>query len=151
MSFRGRGGSNFRGRGGSGAGGRFDQGPPAEIIGESERFSCSYFSDIFRFSFSHPRAEMGQFFQACENDIVCKSTSDKIPKFVSSIFLENKQEIGKVDEIFGPINEVVSINAPTHPQHVHTCVHARTGLTECAVLHSEASTRRERSIVQGRR
>lgn len=31
-----------------------------------------------------------------------------IPYFNAGIFLENKQQIGKVDEIFGPIKEYVS-------------------------------------------
>ena len=44
---------------------------------------------------------------ACEGDMVCKSTNEKIPYFNAPIFLENKQQIGRVDEILGPINEVV--------------------------------------------
>ena len=39
---------------------------------------------------------------------MCKSTNEKIPKFNSPMYFENKTEIGKIDEIFGPINEVVS-------------------------------------------
>lgn len=38
--------------------------------------------------------------------MVCKSTQDKIPYFNAPIFLENKQKIGKVEEILGPITEV---------------------------------------------
>jgi H/ACA ribonucleoprotein complex subunit 1 len=38
--------------------------------------------------------------------MVCKSTNTKIPYFNAPIFLENKTQIGKVDEILGPINEV---------------------------------------------
>jgi len=49
--------------------------------------------------------EMGTFLHPCISEMVYKSTNEKVPKFNSSVFLENKQEIGKVDEIFGPINE----------------------------------------------
>ena len=44
----------------------------------------------------------------CEDDIVCKGTNEKIPYFNAPIFLENKQQVGKVDEIFGPIQDFVS-------------------------------------------
>jgi H/ACA ribonucleoprotein complex subunit 1 len=39
--------------------------------------------------------------------MVCKSTMDKVPHFNAPIYLENKQQIGKVDEILGPINTLV--------------------------------------------
>ncbi|GFR93037.1 H/ACA ribonucleoprotein complex subunit [Elysia marginata] len=80
----GRGGGGFRGgRGrGGGYGNRFqDQGPPEEVM------------------------EIGQVTHTCEADLVCKSLSDKIPYFNAPIYLENKQQIGKVDEIFGPIKD----------------------------------------------
>lgn len=82
---RGRGG--FRGgRGGSrgGFGGRppVPQGPP----------------DVVQ--------EMGTFLHACEGDIVCTSINSKIPYFNAPIYLENKTQVGKVDEILGPLNEV---------------------------------------------
>lgn len=32
---------------------------------------------------------------------------EKIPKFNSPVFLENKTVFGQIDEIFGPVNEVV--------------------------------------------
>jgi len=50
--------------------------------------------------------EMGVFFHECEGNIVCRSINEKIPYFNAPIYLENKQEVGKVDEILGPINEV---------------------------------------------
>lgn len=50
--------------------------------------------------------EMGVFFHECEGDIVCRSTNEKVPYFNAPIYLENKTEVGKVDEILGPINEV---------------------------------------------
>src|SRR4051812_10883515 len=30
----------------------------------------------------------------------------KVPKFNSPVYLENKTKLGKVDEIFGPVNEI---------------------------------------------
>jgi H/ACA ribonucleoprotein complex subunit 1 len=87
---RGRGG--FRGgRGGFGSRGGFGgqggrsfapQGPPDRVF------------------------EMGSFLHACEGDIVCRSINEKIPYFNAPIYLENKTQVGKVDEILGPLNEV---------------------------------------------
>lgn len=78
---RGRGG--FRGgRGGRTGPSQFQQGPPDQVL------------------------EMGLFMQACEGDIVCRSTNAKIPYFNAPIYLENKTQVGKVDEILGPLNEV---------------------------------------------
>lgn len=51
-------------------------------------------------------AEIGQFMHACEGEMVCKSTNVKIPYFNAPIYLENKSQIGKVDEILGPMNEL---------------------------------------------
>ncbi|KAJ7298409.1 hypothetical protein O6H91_Y000500 [Diphasiastrum complanatum] len=45
------------------------------------------------------------FSHACEGEAVVKLTNEKIPYFNAPIFLENKTQIGKVEEIFGPINE----------------------------------------------
>ena len=38
--------------------------------------------------------------------MVCRSSNPKIPYFNAPIYLENKQQIGKVDEILGRIEEV---------------------------------------------
>ena len=38
--------------------------------------------------------------------MVIKSTNEKIPYFNAPIYLENKSDVGKVDEIFGTIQEV---------------------------------------------
>merc|ERR1719253_1143600 len=48
--------------------------------------------------------EVGEFQHDCENEMICKCTNERIPHFNARIFLENKEEVGKVDEIFGPIN-----------------------------------------------
>lgn len=49
---------------------------------------------------------MGEFMHATESDMVCKSINEKIPYFNAPIFLENRTQVGKVDEILGPINQV---------------------------------------------
>ncbi|KAL8147147.1 H/ACA ribonucleoprotein complex subunit 1-like protein 2 [Apium graveolens] len=83
----GRGFGGGRGRGGGGRGfggggrGYQDEGPPAEVV------------------------EVASFVHACEGDAVTKLTNEKIPYFNAPIYLQNKTQIGKVDEIFGPINE----------------------------------------------
>lgn len=51
-------------------------------------------------------AAMGSFIHACEGEIVCQSINTKIPYFNAPIYLENKSQIGKVDEILGPLNQV---------------------------------------------
>ncbi|WCJ41787.1 H/ACA ribonucleoprotein complex subunit gar1 [Euphorbia peplus] len=92
--FRGRGDGGRRGGGGGrgfgggrrggfggGGGGYRDEGPPSEVV------------------------EISTFLHACEGDAVTKLTNEKIPYFNAPIFLQNKTQIGKVDEIFGPINE----------------------------------------------
>ncbi|CAI5736668.1 unnamed protein product [Hyaloperonospora brassicae] len=94
MSFRGgrggfrggRGGARgggFGGRSGGRGGFREPEGPPAFVV------------------------ELGSFMHACENEMVYKSTNDKVPYFNAGAFLENKTRIGKVDEILGSINEVM--------------------------------------------
>ena len=45
---------------------------------------------------------------SCEGDLVCKSSSEKVPYFNAPIYLENKSQIGKVDEIFGQVSSHVS-------------------------------------------
>lgn len=52
--------------------------------------------------------ELGHFVHPCEDDLVLKCTNEKIPYFNAPLYFENKQQIGKVDEIFGPINDFVS-------------------------------------------
>ncbi|KAI5313559.1 PREDICTED: H/ACA [Prunus dulcis] len=76
-----RGGRGGGGRGGGGRGYR-DEGPPSEVV------------------------EVSTFLHACEGDAVTKLTNaKKVPYFNAPIYLQNMTQIGKVDEIFGPINE----------------------------------------------
>ncbi|MEJ1270834.1 epidermal growth factor [Cricetulus griseus] len=46
----------------------------------------------------------------CEDDIVCKCTTEenKVPYFNAPVYLENKEQIGKVDEIFGQLRDFES-------------------------------------------
>lgn len=114
MSFRGRGGRNFNsgGRGGGGGGrnsfggggyggfgggrgsygggrggfgggkGRnFDQGPPDQVI------------------------PLGYVDYSVQDDLVCKVELEDVPYFNAPIYLENKEQIGKIDEIFGNIRD----------------------------------------------
>ncbi|KAJ3162598.1 H/ACA snoRNP pseudouridylase subunit [Geranomyces variabilis] len=82
----GRGAPRGGGRGGGrgGFGGSFNQGPPDSVV------------------------PMGAFMHNCEGELVCSKLESqaKIPYFNAPIFLENKTQIGKVDEILGPLNEV---------------------------------------------
>lgn len=58
-------------------------GPPAEIV------------------------EAGFVAHECESELVCRwELEDKVPYFNAGMYLQNKQKIGKVDEILGKINEI---------------------------------------------
>ncbi|XP_011214043.2 probable H/ACA ribonucleoprotein complex subunit 1 [Bactrocera dorsalis] len=80
----GGGGNRFGGGGGGGNrfGGRgFDQGPPDRVI------------------------PLGSYSYSCEDDLVCKVEIEDVPYFNAPIYLENKEQIGKIDEIFGTIRD----------------------------------------------
>lgn len=95
MSFRGRGNSRggrggfSRGGGGFSRGGgtggnfrnKFETGPPEKVI------------------------PVGYFDYACQDDLVCKVTIEDVPYFNAPIYLENKEQIGKIDEIFGNLRD----------------------------------------------
>ncbi|KAL1881369.1 hypothetical protein VTK73DRAFT_4376 [Phialemonium thermophilum] len=89
MSFRG--GSRGRGGRGGGRGGGYqrDLGPPATVL------------------------EMGRFMHACEGEMVCESINPKIPQFNAQIYLENKTSVGKIDEVLGPIQQVMFTIKPS--------------------------------------
>ena len=76
----------FGGRGGRGGGGRggfrAPEGPPAEVV------------------------EVGTFLHSSEGELVAQLTNKSVPYFNADIFLKNKNKIGKVEEVFGPINKV---------------------------------------------
>lgn len=76
----------FGGRGGGrGGGGRFreEEGPPDTVI------------------------ESGSFLHECQGEMVYKMTPNaQVPKFNAQVFLENKTQVGRVEEVLGPISEV---------------------------------------------
>ena len=55
-----------------------------------------------------PSQELGSFVHPCEGDLVCKGSNEKVPYFNAPLYLENKSQIGKVDDIFGPMQNYVS-------------------------------------------
>ncbi|KAJ6162925.1 Translation elongation/initiation factor/Ribosomal beta-barrel [Penicillium chrysogenum] len=111
MSFRGRGNASGANRGGFG-GGRGGENFPTwmrceDVKGANEIFLLQ----VAEASSSHsaPPAqvlELGSVMHSCEGEMVCESVNPKIPYFNAPIYLENKTQIGKVDEILGPINQV---------------------------------------------
>jgi H/ACA ribonucleoprotein complex subunit 1 len=48
---------------------------------------------------------LGFYTHQCQNDLVCKVTIEDVPYFNAPIFLKNKQQIGKIDEIFGTLRD----------------------------------------------
>ncbi len=48
--------------------------------------------------------ELGEVTHSCEEELLCRCTNPKVPYFNGRVFLENKTQIGQVDEILGPIN-----------------------------------------------
>ena len=54
--------------------------------------------------------EVGYYLHPCENDLVVKCTNESVPYFNAPIYLENKSQIGKVDEIFGPMTDFISFS-----------------------------------------
>ncbi|XP_053601468.1 probable H/ACA ribonucleoprotein complex subunit 1 [Plodia interpunctella] len=98
MSFRGRGGGGGRGFGGGGRGRGFggggrgrggggggfrqqDAGPPETVI------------------------PLGHYGWTVQDDLVCKVDIEDVPYFNAPIYLENKEQIGKIDEIFGNLRD----------------------------------------------
>lgn len=51
--------------------------------------------------------ELGRFLHACEGEAICGLTQSKVPYFNAPIFTENKTQVGKIEEIFGPISKVM--------------------------------------------
>merc|ERR1719273_1208634 len=41
----------------------------------------------------------------CQDDLVLKVTQSDVPYFNAPIYLENKQQVGKIDEIFGTLRD----------------------------------------------
>ena len=78
-----------------------------EILDLLLRCSVRLVNSISTVLCAEERAEMGTFLHAVEDEMLCSSLMpDKVPYFNAPIYLANKSQIGKVDEILGPINEV---------------------------------------------
>jgi hypothetical protein len=58
----------------------FDQGPPEQIV------------------------EVATFQHSCEGLMICNVVGHQIPLLMRSIYLANKNKIGKVDDVFGPMS-----------------------------------------------
>lgn len=59
-----------------------------------------------------------------------KLTNEKIPYFNAPIYLQNKTQIGKVDEIFGPINESVSFFILLVQVLIFCCLYSKVEIFE---------------------
>ena len=78
------GGKGGKGGGKGGRGGKgYDDGPPERV------------------------EEVGKYMHECEGEMVCKLTNEKVPYFNAPIYIDKDTKIGKVDEVFGPINAVM--------------------------------------------
>jgi H/ACA ribonucleoprotein complex subunit 1 len=54
---------------------------------------------------------VGEFSHACKDQALLKCTQQQwVAKFNRPVMLDNKTEIGKVDEILGPINNYVILS-----------------------------------------
>lgn len=53
--------------------------------------------------------EVGEVIHSSEdNQLLCKSTSEKVPWSTKMTYLENKAEVGTVDEVLGPVSDFVT-------------------------------------------
>ena len=51
---------------------------------------------------------MGSYMHPCKEQMVCKAIQkQQVPKFNRRLFLQNKTEVGTVDEILGPVDSFV--------------------------------------------
>ncbi|KAG7256705.1 hypothetical protein CRUP_026634 [Coryphaenoides rupestris] len=113
MSYRGGGGGFSRGGGGGGYGGRGGSGRGGGGFGG--RGGGGGFRGGGRGGFNRQQdygppeyvVAVGEFVHPCEDDVVCKCTTEenKVPYFNAPVYLENKEQIGKVDEIFGQLRD----------------------------------------------
>ncbi|WFD32138.1 H/ACA snoRNP pseudouridylase subunit [Malassezia sp. CBS 17886] len=96
-------------------------------------------------------APFGAFMHAVEGEMFCAGTDPKhVPYFNAPIFLENKSQIGKVDEILGPINEVF-FTVKTEPGVVATSFkeHDKVFISTDRVLPIERFLPKPKSMVKG--
>ena len=48
---------------------------------------------------------VAQFSHACEGLLICNVVGGNVPLLMRSIYLQNKNKIGKVDDVFGPMSK----------------------------------------------
>ena len=48
---------------------------------------------------------LGNMSHTCQDDLVLKVTQADVPYFNAPIYLENKEQVGKIDEIFGNLRD----------------------------------------------
>lgn len=49
--------------------------------------------------------EIAEFSHACEGMLICNMLSDRVPLLMRHIYLQNKNRVGKVDDVFGPMSK----------------------------------------------
>ena len=58
-------------------------------------------------------AELGEFTHESEGQMVCRvGIPEKVPYFNAGVYSSTKTRYGQVDEVFGPVNECVSVCLP---------------------------------------
>ncbi len=132
MGFGGRGGGKGKGKGdGKGKGNRYEDPIPDYVTGVcflsvcctrecSDLLCCLLVCVCVSMRWLSPRCggsrsevlfccctEVGYFTHTCEGELICRLTNENVPYFNAMIFLENKTKVGKLDEIFGAITDVV--------------------------------------------
>ncbi|CDW88983.1 h aca ribonucleoprotein complex subunit 1-like protein 1-like [Stylonychia lemnae] len=97
--FRGGDRGGFRGaprggRGGFGGGGR---GSKSLVVQQL----------ILGFDFGPPDyvEQVAEFSHACEGMLIAYNTTDNVPLLMRNIYLQNKNKVGKVDDVFGAISK----------------------------------------------
>ena len=83
---------------------------------------------------------VGSFVHPCEGELVCKLEHRNIPYFNAFIYTENKQEVGKVEDIFGAITDAVRRRLTLSPA-------ARGWLCCCALMVPACSTSPSSSLL----
>jgi hypothetical protein len=52
--------------------------------------------------------EVGEVMHSAEdNQLLCKATAARVPWYRKMVYLENKAEVGTVDEVLGPVADFV--------------------------------------------
>ncbi|KAG6452973.1 hypothetical protein O3G_MSEX007915 [Manduca sexta] len=110
MSFRGRGGGGGGGRGGfggrgGGGGGRGGRGGFGGGRGGRGGGGGGGFRQYQEQGPPESVIHLGHYGWTVQDDLVCKVDIEDVPYFNAPIYLENKEQIGKIDEIFGNLRD----------------------------------------------